>query len=74
VGIFTPYGGVGVGLFRQTLGSLSDTGTLKALVLGVKMKVGPVIVVKGEYRRLSLSGDPLLAMTHRLSAGAGISF
>jgi hypothetical protein len=74
VGIFIPYGGVGVGVFRQTLGSLSDTGTLKALVLGLKMKVGPVLVVKGEYRRIGLSGDPLLAMTHRLSAGAGISF
>jgi hypothetical protein len=31
-------------------------------------------VVKGEYRRLSLSGEPLLEMTHRISAGAGIAF
>jgi len=74
VGAFTPYGGLGIGLFRQTLGTLSDTGVVRALVLGVKVKVGPVLVVKGEYRRLELSGDPLLEMTHRLSAGAGIAF
>jgi hypothetical protein len=74
VGFLTPYGGLAFGLFRQTLGPLSETGTLRALVLGVKVKVGPVIVVKGEYRRLSFSGDPLLEMTHRVSAGAGIAF
>jgi hypothetical protein len=74
VGFLTPYGGLGIGLFRQTLGTLSDTGVVRALVLGVKVKIGPVFVVKGEYRRLDLSGDPLLEMTHRLSAGAGIAF
>jgi hypothetical protein len=74
VGIFTPYGGLGIGLFRQTLGTLSDTGVVRALVLGVKVKIGPVLVVKGEYRRLDLSGEPLLEMTHRISAGAGIAF
>ena len=74
VGIFTPYGGLAIGLFRQSLGPLSDTGVVRALVLGVKVRVGPVLVVKGEYRRLDLSGDPLLEMTHRISAGAGIAF
>ena len=74
VGFVTPYGGLAIGLFRQSLGPLSDTGVVRALVLGVKVKVGPVLVVKGEYRRLELSGDPLLEMTHRISAGAGIAF
>jgi hypothetical protein len=74
VGFVTPYGGLAIGLFRQTLGTLNDTGVVRALVLGVKVKVGPVLVVKGEYRRLELSGDPLLEMTHRVSAGAGIAF
>jgi hypothetical protein len=74
VGFVTPYGGLAIGLFRQSLGTLSDTGVVRALVLGVKVKVGPVLVVKGEYRRLALSGSPLLDMTHRISAGAGIAF
>lgn len=74
VGSVTPYGGLGIGLFRQTLGTLSDTGVVRALIVGVKVRLGPVLVVKGEYRRLDLSGDPLLEMTDRISAGAGIAF
>jgi len=73
VGFITPYGGVGIGLFRQTVGSLTDTGVLRATFLGAKVKLG-LLVVKGEYRRLALSGTPLLPMTRRLSVGAGISF
>jgi hypothetical protein len=73
IGILTPYGGVGVGLFRQTLGTETDTGTLKALIFGAKVKLG-LVVIKGEYRRITLSGTPLLDMTARISAGAGISF
>jgi hypothetical protein len=73
IGIVTPYGGVGVGLFRQTVGADTDTGTLKAFILGAKLKLG-LVVIKGEYRRLTLSGTPLLPMTARISAGAGITF
>jgi hypothetical protein len=73
LGIFTPYGGLGVGVFRQSVGSLSDTGTLKAFVLGAKVKLG-LVVIKGEYRRLGLSGTPPRSMTARISVGAGISF
>lgn len=73
IGIVTPYGGVGVGLFRQALGTETDTGTLKAFILGAKVKLG-LVVIKGEYRRLTLSGTPLLPMTARISAGAGITF
>jgi len=73
IGVLTPYGGVGVGLFRQTLGTDTDTGTLKAFIVGAKVKLG-LVVIKGEYRRITLSGTPLLDMTARISAGAGISF
>ena len=73
IGKLTPYGGVGVGVFRQTLGTGSDTGTLKAFILGAKIKLG-LVVLKGEYRRITLSGTPLLNMTARISAGAGIAF
>ncbi len=73
IGFLTPYGGVGVGVFRQTLGAETDLGTLKAFILGAKVKLG-LIVIKGEYRKLTLSGTPLLPMTARITAGAGISF
>jgi hypothetical protein len=74
IGSVTPYGGFGVGLFRQGLGSEHDTGFLKALVLGLKLRVGGLLVLKGEYRRYDLSGTPLLALDSRYSLGAGISF
>ena len=73
IGKLTPYGGVGVGVFRQTVGTDSDTGTLKAFILGAKVQLG-LVVLKGEYRRITLSGTPLLNMTARISAGAGIAF
>jgi len=69
----TPYGGIGVGLFRQTSGTASDTGTLKCFVLGLKVKIG-LAVLKGEFRQYDLSGDPLLPMERRYALGAGISF
>ena len=74
IGSLTPYGGFGVGLFRQGLGSEHDTGFLKALVLGLKLRVGGLLVVKGEYRRYDLAGTPLVALDSRYSLGAGISF
>lgn len=74
VGALTPYGGVGVGLFRQTVGPDSDIGRLKAWIVGAKVKLGGLVVLKAEYRRLDLSGTPLLDMDSRISAGAGLSF
>jgi hypothetical protein len=74
VGALTPYGGLGVGLFRQTVGDDADTGRLRAYIVGAKVKLGGLVVLKGEYRRLDLSGDPLLPMDSRISFGAGIAF
>ena len=71
--IFTPYGGVGVGVYRQTIGGGSDLGTLKSVILGAKMSLG-LLVVRADYRKIRLSGPPALAMDSRLTAGAGISF
>lgn len=73
LGPLVPYGGVGIGLFRQTVGTESDTGLVRCFVLGAKLKLG-LAVVKGEYRRIDLSGEPLLEMDRRISFGAGISF
>ena len=74
VGVLTPYGGIGVGLFRQNVGSDSDIGRLRAWIVGAKVKLGGLIVLKAEYRRLELSGTPLIDMDSRISAGAGIAF
>ncbi len=74
LGRLVPYAGLGVGGFRQELGARSDTGTLHALIAGLKLKLGPIFIVKGEYRRIDLSGEPLNLLDHRLSLGAGLSF
>ena len=74
IGALTPYGGFGIGLFRQNVADDSDTGQLRAFILGAKVKLGGLIVVKGEYRRLNLGDGPLLPMVERYSAGAGIAF
>jgi hypothetical protein len=68
-----PYGGLGIGVFRQSVGTLSDTGILHAFILGLKIKLG-LLVLKGEYRHIGLSGPPPAEMTARITAGAGISF
>ncbi len=73
IGSVTPYAGLGVGVFRQTFGTDSDVGTLRAYTLGAKLQLG-LVVLKGEYRKIELSGTPLLPMTARITAGAGISF
>ncbi|HET7291494.1 MAG TPA: hypothetical protein VFM88_03625 [Vicinamibacteria bacterium] len=74
LGSLVPYAGLGIGGFRQEFGATSDTGTLHALIAGLKLKLGPIFVVKGEYRRIDLSGEPLLEIEHRFSVGAGLSF
>ena len=69
----TPYGGFGVGLYRQTQASGSDVGYLKAMIVGAKMTLG-LVVVRADYRKLDLSGPPPFEITSRLTAGVGISF
>jgi hypothetical protein len=73
LGPVVPFGGVGIGIYRQTVGTESDTGVVRCFVAGLKLKLG-LAVVKGEYRSISLSGEPLMEMDHRISVGAGISF
>jgi hypothetical protein len=72
-GRLTPYAGFGVGLHRQTLGPLTDNGTLTSLVGGLRVKLG-LLVLRAEYRTFELKGTPLVPLDHRYSVGAGISF
>jgi len=74
IGPLTPYGGLGIGFFRQTVDTRSDTGTFHALILGVKLKLGGILVLRGDWRRISLSGEPLIPVEYRVSIGAGLSF
>ena len=74
LGQLIPYGGIGFGLFRQTLGDRSDTGRIHALIIGLKWKLGSLAVVRADYREIDLSGEPLVPIDRRFTLGAGISF
>lgn len=74
LGAVSPYGGLGFGLYRQSLAVDSETSVFRALVFGAKVKLGGLLVFKGEYRRYELSGNVLIPLDDRFSVGAGISF
>lgn len=73
IGRIVPYGGPGVGVFHQGIGSLNDTGTALTFALGARVKLGP-LVLRAEWRRFGLSGEPLLPAQDRYAAGIGVSF
>jgi hypothetical protein len=73
LGRLVPYGGPGVGFFRQSRSDRSDTGFVKSFAVGAKLKLG-VILLRGEWRRINLSGVPLLEIDSRIAAGVGIDF
>src|SRR5262245_62041494 len=51
-GPIVPFIGVGVGAQHQTLGTRSDYSTHSAFVVGVKLKLGGLLVLRGEWRKL----------------------
>ncbi len=73
IGMLTPYGGVGFGLFRQSDPTRSDTGKLRCFILGAKLNLGPVLL-RADYRSINLSGEPLLPAGSRYYLGAAIRF
>lgn len=68
-----PYGGLGIGFFRQSRSDKNDTGILRSFAIGAKLKLG-VILLRGEWRRINLSGDPLIEIDSRIAVGAGVNF
>ena len=74
IGPLVPFAGVGVGVYRQSLGAANTTDVVRSFAAGLKVNIGRVFVVRGEYRRLTLSGAVRIEMDQRLSVGAGIQF
>jgi hypothetical protein len=73
IGRFVPYGGPGIGFFRQSRGDRSETGWVKSFAVGAKLKLG-VLLIRGEWRRVNLSGESLIEIDSRVSAGVGVTF
>lgn len=73
IAALVPYFGLGFGVYRQSVADLGETSGVGTFVAGAKLKLG-LLVVRGDYRRLNLHGEPLLPMDSRVTFGAGISF
>ncbi len=73
-GAFVPFIGLGVGFQRQNVGSASDYGTHSAFIVGAKLKLAGILVLRAEWRKLGLAGTPLIPFDDRFSGGVGVSF
>ena len=73
LGRFVPYGGLGVGVYRESLPGSSDTGTLGLMFLGAKLKFPFGLVLRGEYQWVNLPLAAPVGMDHRYFFGLGLS-
>lgn len=73
-GAFVPFIGLGAGVQREENASRSDNGTHSALIVGAKVKLAGILVIRVEWRKLGLAGTPLLPFDDRFSGGVGVSF
>jgi len=71
---FVPYVGISTGAYRQSLRSLSDTGTMGSVFAGLKFKLPVGVVLKAEYQWVHLPEEAMVKMEDRYLVGAGISF
>lgn len=69
----TLYAGPGVGVYRQTRNLRTDNGVLKTFALGGKLKLG-LLMLRAEWRYVSLPSEALIPADSRVYAGAGIDF
>jgi len=74
IGPIVPFAGLGIGVYRQNLGTANTTDMVRSFAAGLKLNIGRVFVIRGEYRRLTLSGPVRVDMESRYSLGAGIQF
>jgi hypothetical protein len=73
-GRVVPYGGIGVGVYRESLPADSDTGTLGLVFLGVKLKFPLGLVIRGEFQWVDLPTPAPVQLDHRYVFGLGLSF
>jgi len=73
-GTFVPYGGLGIGLYRESVPGSSDTGSMGLVFVGVKLKFPVGLVVRGEYQWVDMPTPAPVDLDHRYFAGLGLSF
>jgi len=73
-GRFVPYGGIGVGVYRESVLNDSDTGTLGLGFVGLKLKFPLGLVIRGEYQWVNLPMPAPLDLDRRYILGLGLTF
>ena len=73
-GRLVPYGGIGAGVYRESVLGDSDTGTLGQLFVGLKLKFTIGLVVRGELQWVDLPTPAPVDLDHRYFIGLGLAF
>ena len=73
-GSFVPYFGIGAGVYRESIPSSSDTGTLGLVFAGAKLKFPVGLVVRAEYQWVDMPLAIPVDIDHRYFVGLGLSF
>jgi hypothetical protein len=71
---FQPYVISGAGLYREALGTESETSIAVSTGGGVKVSLLGPVRARIDYRVFNLRGDPLHATVHRFYAGLNLTF
>jgi hypothetical protein len=74
IGRLVPYGGIGVGVYHESLPVGSDEGTTGLVFGGLKLKFPMGLVLRGEYQWVSLPDAAPVKLEHRYFFAAGLSF
>ena len=74
IGRFVPYGGIGAGVYHESLPGKSDEGTIGLIFAGAKLKFPFGLVVRGEYQWVNMPDGVLVKLDHRYFFAAGLSF
>ena len=74
IGRLVPYGGIGVGVYHESLPVGSDEGTTGLVFGGLKLKFPMGLVLRGEYQWVSLPDAAPVKLEHRYFFAVGLSF
>jgi hypothetical protein len=74
IGRLVPYGGIGAGVYRESLPVSDDQGTTGLVFAGAKLKFPFGLVLRGEYQWVNMPDAAPLKLEHRYFFAAGLSF
>ena len=74
IGRLVPYGGIGAGVYHESLPVGGDEGTTGLVFGGLKLKFPMGLVLRGEYQWVSLPDAAPVKLEHRYFFAAGLSF